>query len=894
MTEPAEDEAERLLAACRAMPDDQDLFRRVGATLRAGRRLGDAGVILLEARRRFPNEVWPLNDTAWLAADVGDFNSVREIGERLRRRFPNTFEGPLLVLVALRRMRRLDEAEAFLAEIPEPFSTSEALLAEGGWIAHDRGDWNTVLDRAEALLREHPESIAGWLMRIGALHRLNRPDEAETVIAEALIRFPDQPGVWSEAAWLARMRGEAEVALERWAAMRRRFPDVPGGYGGALHTLIDLRRYDEAGLLAEQAVQAFPGDLEIKAAAARLADATGDPAEAEARWREVAAADPDNVDAIVAEARALRRLGRPDEAVARLDRLQGRVRSFDIAVLYMHAMTEAGRLEEAEAVCVAAQEAFPDHKELLNDQAWLRARRGNWAGAAEAWAAYREAFPDDVGGYRHGATALENIGDPGAAGRLLREAVERWPEDFDLAYEWARLAGRGPDREEGERRAAAVLARFPDRPEIALEHAMGPIATRDVLRRNYDLTLARLAALNERFPDFVQGWSAHAEVLNVADRLEEAEALAAAAEARFPTDPAVVQIHAAVLRRLDRPSEAVDRLQALQSEAADEQLSLALIGALCQCGRYDEADEVCRAAIEKAPSAALAAERARVARRRGDVNALLERWREARAAHPDDVQIAAEATNDELLNAEAAPSLATATPADGLNPFSRIESLGGTSEGCEFGIVQRRAGIEPLGLLRWTHITAAQLAELLENRFHGVGSKSQTVLDTFAAHNGRSEYRTSDRRYGMVMHTQTYTDEVPEERMLRQSCRRLKFLRDKLVEDLRLGEKLFVFKQGDKLPTEEEIARIVAVIADYGDGVLLHVRHADEAHPSGTVERSGTTLLTGYLDHFTMLPSGEIVEPNMSDWRRICVEALRLRDTEMAKTPEPQLEAAAG
>ena len=107
-------------------------------------------------------------------------------------------------------------------------------------------------------------------------------------------------------------------------------------------------------------------------------------------------------------------------------------------------------------------------------------------------------------------------------------------------------------------------------------------------------------------------------------------------------------------------------------------------------------------------------------------------------------------------------------------------------------------GAEPIGLLRWSNMTAKSLAEALETEFDGVGSPKETVLDYIKHQDGHLEYATANRRLGMEMHTWVASDQVPYDKMFEDSCKRLTLLRRKLIEDLRGGQKLFVFKMGDK------------------------------------------------------------------------------------------------
>src|SRR5205823_6115235 len=116
---------------------------------------------------------------------------------------------------------------------------------------------------------------------------------------------------------------------------------------------------------------------------------------------------------------------------------------------------------------------------------------------------------------------------------------------------------------------------------------------------------------------------------------------------------------------------------------------------------------------------------------------------------------------------------------------------------------QRAHGAEPLGLLRWTDMEPDGLIAALEAEFEGVGLSENTELITPPDIAG--EYGTRDLRFGMRMHTFISKREVPADKMYTQACRRLQFLRDKLLADLKAGEKIFVYKITARNLSDEEL-----------------------------------------------------------------------------------------
>jgi tetratricopeptide (TPR) repeat protein len=188
------------------------------------------------------------------------------------------------------------------------------------------------------------------------------------------------------------------------------------------------------------------------------------------------------------------------------------------------------------------------------------------------------------------------------------------------------------------------------------------------------------------------------------------------------------------------------------------------------------------------------------------------------------------------------------------NLMMRFESLGGDYPGCEIGLIQRKFGAEPIGLLRWTTITPDMLISALACRFEGVGSPEQTEIRAVET----GDYKTMDRRFGMDMMTFVKVTDLDAETMHRKTCQRLRFLRGKLISDLSVGEKTFIYRSyADKLSMDDMVVLKKAMSA-YGRNRLLYVRPADSEHPSGTVDHVADGLMIGRVARFSREPVREL------------------------------------
>jgi hypothetical protein len=189
---------------------------------------------------------------------------------------------------------------------------------------------------------------------------------------------------------------------------------------------------------------------------------------------------------------------------------------------------------------------------------------------------------------------------------------------------------------------------------------------------------------------------------------------------------------------------------------------------------------------------------------------------------------------------------------------------------CEFGLVQRYFGAEPLGMLRWNAIHPDKLAVGLEQRFEDIGQLENLKLETL---NG--EYIVSDYRYRTVMHTFLYEKDAPltHDQLLTQFGRRMRFLRAKLMEDLTEGEKIFVY-QYPRMLSEQEMLRIQAAIQSYGPGTVLFVTDTGKDRPVGHVEEAQSRRLVGYVDRLVRDEGWSSI--SVDAWLAVCENAIHL------------------
>jgi hypothetical protein len=193
-----------------------------------------------------------------------------------------------------------------------------------------------------------------------------------------------------------------------------------------------------------------------------------------------------------------------------------------------------------------------------------------------------------------------------------------------------------------------------------------------------------------------------------------------------------------------------------------------------------------------------------------------------------------------------------------------FESIG---ENCEFGLVQRRCGVEPLGLLRFGSAPLPNLVKALEARFEGMGRPDK--LEVQISGNG-TEYMILDRQFGFLYHAWVLVNERSIEQVHAREVKRVPFLVRKLIEDISGGDKLLVYHGMSPL-ARPDVDRLLRAISTYGRATLLWVELADETHESGSVERIGPNLLRAHVDRFA--PGENAHDVSLDAWVAVCRNA---------------------
>ncbi len=715
-------------------------------------------------------------------------------------------EVQLGIATAMREARRWQDAEDRFAKMRDADPRDEAVVVGWAWVAHGRGNYHEAARRWSEVRENWPNQMAGYHGGGASLRAIGENEEATRVYEQAFAHGLNLPILLYDYASLATSMGDHEAAINRWALYRERAPDAVEGYTGPAAALAAAGNFDGAKELFEAAAARFPDDKDITLQYARAVRRHGTLEAALKAWEAVISTDHGQVEAYLGAA----------EALSGLD-----------------------RLADARTILQPAVRLFSDNRAVLEREALLAQQMGDFDAALAGWQTIRTKFPDNPSGWSGAVSTLRAASRFTDAEALASDGMQRFPENFQLSFEWALLPQSIQDFRENVSRFSEIVKRFP-------EQRVAHIYLADSWARRCN----------------------HAEADQVL--------LQAVADLGAGQDFDFARARNAEIARCF--GEAFERWAVLCDEYPDaSETYLGMIRCLREMGRFDECEQSLNLAEDKFPNKMeLQLQRALLGNRRCAWAVALPIWATLKESYPQRADVQAgvmeavyHARQDQVIGGDGVPAftipdiLLHAGPsadeeADRLRQlFMRFESIGNS---CEFGMVQRRFHADPIGLLRWAAISP-------EKVILGVAEGFASMVDATATDitETNGEYVVRNSHYDLFSHTFTPASSEHIDRFTRSQRSRLKFLRQKLTDDSGFAEKIFVYAH--PALTLAQCTELHKSIRSYGGrSCLLCMMLADLDHPTGEVHMLEDGLFVAYADRFST------VNINVLNWTHVCTE----------------------
>lgn len=198
-----------------------------------------------------------------------------------------------------------------------------------------------------------------------------------------------------------------------------------------------------------------------------------------------------------------------------------------------------------------------------------------------------------------------------------------------------------------------------------------------------------------------------------------------------------------------------------------------------------------------------------------------------------------------------------------------FESLGTNSE---FGVVQRKLGLEVLNLFRFCETTLPDLTKALSDDLRAADAPELVTVEMEDAH--KREYTLALPRYKIRWQMSAHENDSDRESLRRANAIALGYLRRKFYEGLRTGRKIYVLKRARPIPTGQA-AVLLMELNRCGSATLLCVEVASNGRRPGEVELLMPGLMRGYIARFA--PDDDVESADPMDWLPVLANAALLK-----------------
>ena len=337
---------------------------------------------------------------------------------------------------------------------------------------------------------------------------------------------------------------------------------------------------------------------------------------------------------------------------------------------------------------------------------------------------------------------------------------------------------------------------------------------------------------------------AHREI----GELDTADRILAAAIGTFPDDAELAAEHALVAEaRQDWPDASarwashLERFPDLRLFHGEAALAAA------RAGQHEAAESILQAVLSEQPDAlAFRVNHAIVAQYAERWAEAVRRWDMVLRLMPDApafVELRGNASWHASLqqpqDSEKTVEPTTAPDTDFTSIVTAFESLG---DNCEFGLLQRKLGLEPISLFRFSAVKPDKMVTLLDMRFSPLGDPDHMVIECEG-----DEYIVADDRGYFWMHTFVRKGHMDEKKYLKQQVARITLLKRKLIFHLEAGDKIYICKNSHERVSDEMLHRVAQSLRVFGRNCLLGVRLSDDANPPGSVRMLADDILVGHV-----------------------------------------------
>ena len=208
-------------------PVNEGALQGKTAALRKQRQYAEGATFLRHALQKRPHAPGLLAERVWLAVDQRKYEEALHALDMLFRDGPPT--APLLAwkISLLRLLERQEEASTAAADALQLFPDSPQLLVELAWVQFRRRQYAAAAATFARVLEIDPVHESAVQGRIATLRLQGLLKDAELSAKSAVAKYPDNPGIRSELAWIRYANEDFESAGTVFREVARLSPSDP-------------------------------------------------------------------------------------------------------------------------------------------------------------------------------------------------------------------------------------------------------------------------------------------------------------------------------------------------------------------------------------------------------------------------------------------------------------------------------------------------------------------------------------------------------------------------------------------------------------------------------------------------------------------------------------------
>jgi tetratricopeptide (TPR) repeat protein len=346
-----------------------------------------------------------------------------------------------ILLGQLYRIRRqtAEAEEALRDDDGEPVNPDAAFLLYQ--IYMDGGRFEAALGVAGWLVEHEPDGLRGRVAEANAYQRMDRSDDAERALRQALEQEPGNLRIYGALARMLRERGDYEAEVALYDEVIRLYPHHHSTLVALGEAQLALEDVDGSIATFESIEQRYPHDLQSAVRLGYLLFEARRFEEAERRFERVLAANPEEHEVAFFLGVVRRRRGRGDEAIRAFESIPEKHRYFPEARAQIASVLERrGDYEQALAEIERANAVRPT-RDLDLYAATLRAKMGDLDGAVASVESMLSEEPENDDLLFNLGVVYGEARDTDEALRYMHQALEKNPDNASalnyIGYTWA-------------------------------------------------------------------------------------------------------------------------------------------------------------------------------------------------------------------------------------------------------------------------------------------------------------------------------------------------------------------------------------------------------------------------------------------------------------------------